>query len=382
MAIVPNERVVVVIRFPEIELPRVRLLDRYVSRRYLSVAMLSFFGLIGLYYIGTLIDKSERLFKGEATAAMLVEYFYYSTPQFIAYVAPMAVLVAVLATIGGLMRTGELVVMRACGVSLYRVGLPLIVLALVWSGGLFLLDDRVLAHANRRAETLEDQIRGSLNHTTNTIANSNWLADRNGRLYHYSAFDTQTQTLYGLSVFDPVSDGSRLESHTYANRAVFVDGVWTASGGWSNEFKTPTTSVREPFESRALDLEAPENFSGMHNQTADLMTYGDLRQHVDNLAASGFSLADTRVELARRLAFPFVTLVMTVLGIPFGVTTGRRGALYGVGLALVLGAGYWLVDTFFVAVGQAGLLAPWFAAWAANLLFMALAVYAVLTVRT
>ena len=91
--------------------------------------------MIGLYYIGTLIDKSERLFKGEATAAMLVEYFYYSTPQFIAYVAPMAVLVAVLATIGGLMRTGELVVMRACGVSLYRVGLPLIVLALVWSGG-------------------------------------------------------------------------------------------------------------------------------------------------------------------------------------------------------------------------------------------------------
>jgi LPS export ABC transporter permease LptG/LPS export ABC transporter permease LptF len=382
LAAAPNESVVVVIRFPEIELPRVRLLDRYVSRRYLSVAMLSFFGLIGLYYIGTLIDKSERLFKGEATAAMLVEYFYYSTPQFIAYVAPMAVLVAVLATIGGLMRTGELVVMRACGVSLYRVGLPLIVLALVWSGGLFLLDDRVLAHANRRAETLEDQIRGSLNHTTNTIANSNWLADRDGRIYYYSAFDTQARTLYGLSVFDPVADGSRLESHTYAARAVFDDDGWTASAGWSNEFKDPTTSVRKTFETRGLDLEAPENFSGMHNQAADLMTYGDLRQHVDNLAASGFSLSDTRVELARRIAFPFVTIVMTVLGIPFGVTTGRRGALYGVGLALVLGAGYWLVDTFFVAVGQAGLLAPWFAAWAANLLFMALAVYAVLTVRT
>jgi lipopolysaccharide export LptBFGC system permease protein LptF len=56
--------------------------------------------------------------------------------------------------------------------------------------------------------------------------------------------------------------------------------------------------------------------------------------------------------------------------------------LYGVGLALLLGAGYWLIDTFFVAIGQAGLLSPWFAAWAANLLFMALAVYAILSVRT
>jgi lipopolysaccharide export system permease protein len=86
--------------------------------------------------------------------------------------------------------------------------------------------------------------------------------------------------------------------------------------------------------------------------------------------------------LARRLAFPFVTLVMTVLGISFGVSTGKRGALYGVGLALLLGVGYWLIDTFFVAIGQAGLLSPWLAAWAANLLFMALALYAIFTVRT
>ena len=70
------------------------------------------------------VDKSERLFKGEASTAMLIEYFYHSTPQFIVHVAPMATLVAVLATIGGLTRTGELTVMRACGVSLYRVDSP------------------------------------------------------------------------------------------------------------------------------------------------------------------------------------------------------------------------------------------------------------------
>lgn len=375
-------RTVIVIRFPEIELPRIRILDQYVSKRYLGVAMLSFFGLLGLYYIGTLIDKSERLFKGEATGRMLVDYFYYSTPQFIAFVAPMATLVAVLATIGGLMRTGELVVMRACGISLYRVGVPLILLSLVWSGGLFLLDDRVLAHANRRAEALEDQIRGTLSHTTNTIANANWLADRDGRIYHYSAFNIPEQTLHGLSIFKPTADGSRLESHTTVSRVVYRDGQWHGGSGWMHAFPEPTRSVRATFEAQILDLAPPENFSGMHNQTADLMTYGDLRQHVDNLAASGFSLLETRVELARRLAFPFVTLVMTVIGIPFGVSTGKRGALYGVGLALILGAGYWLVDSFFVALGQAGLLAPWLAAWAANLLFMAVAVYAVLTVRT
>lgn len=376
-----SEGVVVVIRIPDIRLPRVRLLDRYVSRRYLSVAMLSFFGLLVLYYIGTFIDKSERLFKGEATTAMLLEYFYHSTPQFIVHVAPMATLVAVLATIGGLTRTGELTVMRACGVSLYRVGLPLLLLSLVWSGGLFMLDDRVLAHANRRAEAVEDRITGSPSHTT-TPVNSNWLAGTDGRIYYYTWFDVPNRTLFGLSIFDPVAGGGRLESHAMVNRAVFSNGVWTGDSGWIQSFPEPARSVRTDFLKRTLSLERPEVFSGMHNRTADLMTFGDLRQYAAEMAAGGISVIDARVELARRLAFPFVTLVMTVLGISFGVSTGKRGALYGVGLALLLGAGYWLIDTFFVAIGQAGLLSPWFAAWAANLLFMALALYAVFSVRT
>jgi LPS export ABC transporter permease LptG len=294
----------------------------------------------------------------------------------------MATLVAVLATVGGLTRTGELTVMRACGVSLYRVGLPLLMLALVWSGGLFMLDDRVLAHANRRAEALEDRITGRPSHTADTLANSNWLAGRDGRIYYYSWFDIPNRTLSGLSIFTPATGGGRLESHAIVDRAVFANGVWTGERGWVQSFPEAGRSLRTAFETRPLNLEPPEEFSGMHNRTADLMTFGDLRQHVAQLAASGLNTSDTSVELARRLAFPFVTLVMTVLGIPFGVSIGKRGALYGVGLALLLGAGYWIIDTFFVAIGQAGLLSPWFAAWATNLLFMALALYAILTVRT
>ena len=376
------DRVVVVIRIPDVRLPQIRILDRYVSRRYLNVAVLSFCGLLALYYIATLIDKSERLFKGEATTAMLVEYFYHSTPQFVTYVAPMATLVAVLATIGGLMRTGELVVMRACGVSLYRVAAPLLAISLVWSAALFVLDDRVLAHANRRAEALEDQIRGNPAHTTGSIASSTWLAERDGRIYYYATFDIPRQTLYGLSVFEPSSDFSQLDRHVYVPDTTYVDGAWRTLGGWSQAFAGARPAQRTTFAARTLDLQPPENFSGMHNREADLMTYGDLRGYINDLESSGFNITDARVELAQRAAFPFVALIMTLLGVPFGVTTGRRGALYGVGLALVIGAGYWLVDTFFVAVGQAQLLPPLLAAWAANLLFLALAIYATLTVRT
>ena len=59
---------------------------------------------LGLYYIGTVIDLSDKVAKGQATVSMLAQFLFYSTPQFIGYVIPMATLVAVLATIGGLTR--------------------------------------------------------------------------------------------------------------------------------------------------------------------------------------------------------------------------------------------------------------------------------------
>jgi LPS export ABC transporter permease LptG len=372
-----------VLRLPDLPLPRPRLLDLYIGRRYLNVIAVTFVGLLGLYYIGTFIDKTERLFKGQASLRLLAEYFYYSTPQFVVHIVPMAILVSVLATIGGLTRTGELIVMRACGVSLYRAAVPLLLLSLLWTGALFVLDDRVLAQANRRADALEDVIRGNPPRLLETnIIGTSWLAARDGRIYYYAAFDPGGPRLQALSIFEIAHTPFRLASHTFVERAVFSRGAWHGQHGWLQRFGANTQSSREVFDDRVLPVAPPDDFPGMRNADTDLMTFGQLRDHIRRLAQSGFSLAESRVTLQERIAFPMVTLVMTILGIPFGLTIGRRGALYGVGLAIIIGALYWFLNTFFVAIGEAGLLRPVLAAWAANVLFLALAAYMTLTVRT
>jgi LPS export ABC transporter permease LptG/LPS export ABC transporter permease LptF len=376
-------RPVVVIRIPELNLPVPRILDRYVASRYLSVGALSFTGLLTLYYIVSFIDRSDRLFKGQASAGQLAEYFLYSTPQFIVYLVPTTVLVAVLATIGALTRTGELTVMRACGVSLYRVAAPLLLLALAWGGGLFLIDDRVLGHANKRAATLEDEIKGVLPQEGGAVASANWIADRAGRFYYFAEYREQGPTMRALSIFEPSRDGSRLASHTLIPAATFVTGeTWRANTGWVQRFPAVDRSTRQELPPRTVELLSPDRFSGAHAQTAEVMSFGDLSRHIADLSQSGVNLSEEKVRLQARLAFPLVTIVMTLIGVPFGVSTGRHGALYGVGLAIILGASYWLVNTFFLAAGAAGLLAAPLAAWAANLLFLAVALYAVFTVRT
>jgi lipopolysaccharide export system permease protein len=188
--------------------------------------------------------------------------------------------------------------------------------------------------------------------------------------------------LFGLSLFEINQDPYRLTSHMMAANVTFRQGAWWAGSGWVQQFPAPGQVTRTAFTERRLDLAAPQHFSGAHDNQTDLMTFGELRAQIATLSASGINLAESRVKLHSRVAFPIVAIVMTILGIPFGATTGRRGTLYGVGLAIILGASYWLLSTFFLAAGQADLLSPWLAAWAANVIFVAMAGYLLFTVRT
>jgi LPS export ABC transporter permease LptG len=294
----------------------------------------------------------------------------------------MMALIAVLGTIGALTRTSELTVMRACGVSLYRVAVPLLVLAVGWSGVMFLVQERVLAKYNNKAEELSATIRGNRPRAIE-VANRNWLAGRDGRLYYYAAYQVQRRELYSVSVFETAPNPYRLVGHTFANHALAagITGTWRAENGWAQQFSGPSSSVRESFSSRPLQMATPIDF-GTAPEDSRSMTFGELRAYIARLGAGGLSVADQRVNLHRKIAYPLVTLIMTVLGVPFAVTTGRRGALYGIGLAFALAIAYWLIAAVSAAMGIAAVLPAPLAAWAPNIVFLAGAAYMTLTVRT
>ena len=116
--------------------------------------------MLGLFYISTFLDLSDKLFKGQMTLAMLLAYLWWETPQFLYYIIAIAVLLSAIVTIGLLTKNSELIVMRACGISLYRTAVPLLVFAIAASGVLFAFEERVLAVTNRRADYLRHIIRG------------------------------------------------------------------------------------------------------------------------------------------------------------------------------------------------------------------------------
>ena len=379
-----GKRVVVVVRFPEMWSWRLNLLDRYVALLYLRVVGLAFVGLLGIFYISTFIDLSDKLYKGEASGWMLLEYFWYATPQYIYYVVPISALIATLVAIGLLTKSSELTVMKACGISLYRVAAPLLLFAALWSALVFGLQESILASANRRAEAIRHVIRGGSPRTFDVLYRQ-WLVGGDGSIYNYRYLEPRVQEMSGFSIYRFASDDDwHLSSRLFASHVRYTGRGWQIATGWQREFARSPGNGPLPyrqFEQQFIDLEPPSYFT-TEQPTAERMTYRQLDAYIRELRASGFDVVALTVALQRKISFPFVVIIMTLIGVPFAVTTGRRGAMYGIGLGIVLAFTYWIAFSVFAAIGTAGLLAPMLAAWAPNALFGAMATYLVLTVRT
>ena len=387
-----SRRPVVVVRIPHLNLPRPNLLDVYVGRQYLSVFLVAFVALVGIFYIATLIDLADKLLGGVASTSVLLRYFYFATPQYVYYIIPMAALVATLVTIGVLTKNSELIVMRACGISLYRSALPLVLFGVLFSVLLFVLQEQVLAESNREAQRLNAIMRGYPMQTVGVL-NRQWIIGRHGDIYRYQAFDPRRDRFSQLSIFHLSDRGWRLDELTYANEVVLARGAdesltWVAHNGWTREFGTTThrgavrTAVKYvPFAEQPVSLESPTYFK-TDEPDADRMTYSELRSYIGELKASGYQVTPYQVQLQQKLAFPFVAMIMTLIAVPFAVTTGRSGAIYGIGVGLVLAIVYRTALSLFGALGSGGWVDPALAAWAPNILFGAAAAYLLLTVRT
>src|SRR5262245_26117003 len=283
--------------------------------------------------------------------------------------------------------------MRACGISLYRAALPLLICGVLASGVLYLMQERVLVSANREADRLERTIRHWPEITT--ALNRRWMVGNNGMVYHYDFFDHKQNRFTNLLVYRLDEEKWRLTGVTRAVDALFspsppdpASGRWMGRGVWTREIMAGRPNGEdqpevkyETFVDHELTLEPPAYFK-TDEPNPDLMTYRQLSDYIDRLNTSGANVVPQRVALARKVAFPFVTVIMTILAVPFAVSTGRHGSMYGIGIGIGIAITYIVAQSVSVALGAGGALPPLLAAWAPNILFGAAAAYMVLTVRT
>ena len=269
--------------------------------------------------------------------------------------------------------------MKATGISLYRVVAPILVLAAVLAVALFSFDESYLPEANRQQEQLRAQIKGKpaqtfLNPDRKWITGQTNRAGEPERIFYYQAFDPDHYAFADLTVFE-------FDPHTFTlQRRIFAKSVrwdptvnsWIFENGWQRTFRGDTIadSGYQPFTVFTFpEIREQPGYFKKEYKLSDEMSYGELDKYIADLRQSGFDTVKLRVQLANKLAVPFITLVMAIIAVPFAVSMGKRGGLIGIATAIGVGIAYLGIASLFSSMGDISTLPPLLAAWSPDLLF-------------
>ncbi len=137
-----------------------RILDEYIVREFVGLFALVLAGFVLLMIVFTFFDLVGDILRNHIALAIVGEYLLNLTPSMLYQIAPLAVLIAALVTFGVLNRNSEIIAMKATGISLYRLVIPIVSIAVCLAVSLFLFDQYYLPQANRRQEALRNVIKG------------------------------------------------------------------------------------------------------------------------------------------------------------------------------------------------------------------------------
>src|SRR5438105_6620714 len=358
------------------------ILDRYILREFLKILALVLISTAALFIIVDYTELSGDIRSNHIAFHTVFAYYRFLLFQIINYTLPISVLVATLVAFGIFSKNNEVTAFKSGGVSLYRVALPIVGIAVLMSVLSYLMADYVLPYSNQRVDQLRNRIKGK-----GAVAVQNqqklWFLGKGRYIINFLSYDRNAKQLSQVQVFELHPTRFRLTRRIYAERARWDGQGWVFERGWIASFADDGTSTYTPFDApiRLYYRERPDDFA-TEVKAPDQMTFAQLHRYIETIRKSGYAAEELMVKLYAKTSWPFISVVMAMIALPFAFRVGKRGALYGVGIALVVGIVYWMVFAIFTKFGEVGNLPAVLSAWSANILFAIAALYLFLHVET
>jgi LPS export ABC transporter permease LptG/LPS export ABC transporter permease LptF len=361
------------------------IVDVYLLKQFFYYFFVLLTGFVLIFDAFTLFDLLADIARNHISVMTVLSYFRYLIPLMVYQLAPLATLVATLVTLAILAKNNEVIALKASGISLYRIVMPLVLAGCLVSVGMFVLDDTFLPYANQRQDALRNEIKGRPAQTYIEPARQ-WIFGENSKIYNYEFFDPDRHFFGGLNVFELDPTTFQIRRRVYAARATWDDSqnAWVLTGGWVRDFDSDGHITRyQPFTATSLpELTEPPGYFRREVRQYYQMNWRQLGDYIASLRQAGFDTARLSVQWHRKFAFPLIAAVIVFLSAPFAFLVGTRGAIGGLAVAVGVGIAYWSAAALFEAMGSVGQLPPLIAGWAPDAIFGFLAIYFIFRVPT
>lgn len=334
--------------------------------------------LCSIFIVVDTLSNLDEFLQNKSALELIFTYYAYLLPSLSIQMIPVSALVAVLLNIGSLSKHNELTAMKASGISSLQILLPYLFFGAVISIVVFMMDEMIVPQASVMSASIKQGlIEKNGNNTEERAVQRVAYRTVDGKMMYAREYEISTQTLHDVVLLEDIR-GQTLKSKLTAKKAHYEEGGWTFENAIRYEVDVRGELIGEPEYSDKLKIELKVTPSNLMHEVSqiELMSAAQLRQYIWHMRGSNSRLLNRLwVDFHHKIAFPFISLIVILIGAPLGMKTQRAGAMVGIGTACMISAVYYSLESVCLALGKGGHMDPFISAWITNALFALVGVY-------
>jgi len=348
--------------------------DIYIIRKFLGTFFLSI-ALIILIVIA--FDVSERIDdfieRRAPLSDIIFRYYFNFIPYFVNLFSPLFTFIAVVYFTSRMAANTEIVAILTGGISYKRMLRPYIIAAIVLAGLNFWLSNFLIPPANKKRLAFEEQYVKRIQRSRGRNIHIQ-LDPKTFAFVETFSLDDNTGYRFTLESID-FQDGLKSKLHADIVQWDTLTQSWKLSRCLLRTYdQDKETLVRIPEIDTVLNM-TPNDFR-IDTYLMDLMNYSQLRNFIKREKIKGSeSIVFYEVEQYRRTAFPFATIILTLIGVALSSRKVKGGTGLHLGIGITLSFAYILFMQISTTFSVKASFPPLMAVWTPNVVFAIIAVY-------
>ncbi len=358
-----------------------KILRDYILHEFSSSFIISLLVFTLIMLVGNLIQLAEMVINKGVDIVVVTKLFLLFFPFILGYTVPMAMLTSILLVFGRLSADNEITAIKASGINIYRLSVPIIVLGLILSLGAILLNDRILPKTNFESRKLLKGI--GLRNPAAYLEPGTFI--KSFKDYIIFIYDIDDNKLYNIRIYQPQT--GKPTRTIIANSGEFISIPekkiikLKLMDGSSDEVNpnNPNNFYKLNFKTYYLNLNLEEQKEGLEKKPRD-MTIKEIKDEIKFLKAAGIDVSPLRFAIQQKISMGFACLVFVFIGLPLAIKARRSEKSIGFGISLAVLMFYYIIAALGEALAIKRITPPWVGAWMTNIIVLVIGL--ILSYRT
>jgi len=350
------------------------IINHYIVKEIVKVFATLMVALIFIFYIVDFFEKIDDFIEAGVSVSIILVYFACKLPFVAAQMMPICLLLAIIIAFGLMNRHNELIAFCSGGVSIMYLLKPVLAMGGVLGFSLFMISEAVVPVTISKANRiwLEEVEKKSVN---TSMERNIWIKEKR-KIIHIEYYNPTQKAIFGVVVYE-FDQTFNLVRRVDASRGVFKEESWFLDDVMEQKYNASLGIYDVTLHGQApepMDLQ-PEDLTRVVKGSEE-MGFTELMGYINQVEDEGYDATPYRVDLQAKAAFPFICLLMSLIGTGIAAKIRSKESLpiiiaTAIGIAFLYWTGYGL----FVSLGYGEVLPPLVAAWTANAVFLFFGIY-------